>query len=478
MGPRTKYRYGAGLDVHKYQVTACVAVQRQARVEKHKIQQFKTTRPGLEALCRFLAGFLLHVIVMEATGVYTNPVADKLATFAGWGGIKPRVIVINPSLARKYPGEAHEDRVDALELARLGLLGLAAGSYIPTGALEVLRRMTRDLHYLSRDCTRYKARVKRVLSQAGLPLRDFNLETGWAMDLCQALVEAGGDFGAALEFLTATGNNVSRSTRRAIANRVQDLQKYEGVHVARGILVVFQGFFLDLAFQEALTGVIAAEVESLVTADTFLARLVAQLARIPGVGDLTALVIVVEVGNIDRFPSCRHFLSYAGGASTLYQSGERKLRGHLSKRVNHFLKRAFFQIGKSICTTVKDDSDLKEYARGQLNKHWNDKKLAYMNVGIKVARVVYALLKHGREYDPFYDSSKDRTRPQTLGEVVEFDLAPAFVLREIRKRTRRFVKFVNRTLGAGQETVYALLGDYFTQLGMLCPPGDQSTGRS
>ncbi|OLS14731.1 MAG: transposase [Promethearchaeota archaeon CR_4] len=136
--PHTKYRYGAGLDVHKDYITACVAVQRGAEVEKITVQEFKQSPPGLGDLRQFLRKYLLEIVVMEATGVYTPPVKRTLDDYRGWGMIKPAITVINPSLLRKYPGEPHDDKRDALDLTALGLRGMARGSFIPAGEAREL----------------------------------------------------------------------------------------------------------------------------------------------------------------------------------------------------------------------------------------------------------------------------------------------------------------------------------------------------
>jgi len=40
----------------------------------------------------------------------------------------------------------------------------------------------------------------------------------------------------------------------------------------------------------------------------------------------------------------------------------------------------------------------KEYGCKQLNAHWNAKKLAWANTGIKIARIVYAILRNNYTY--------------------------------------------------------------------------------
>ena len=54
---------------------------------------------------------------------------------------------------------------------------------------------------------------------------------------------------------------------------------------------------------------------------------VALLVTIPGVGDLLALTIAAEIGDISRFASARKLVGYAGMAPGVNQSGDRAKRG-------------------------------------------------------------------------------------------------------------------------------------------------------
>jgi len=51
------------------------------------------------------------------------------------------------------------------------------------------------------------------------------------------------------------------------------------------------------------------------------------LATIPGVGDLLALTIAAEIGDVSRFPSPRKLVGYAGMAPGVQQSGDRTKTG-------------------------------------------------------------------------------------------------------------------------------------------------------
>ena len=62
------------------------------------------------------------------------------------------------------------------------------------------------------------------------------------------------------------------------------------------------------------------------------------LITIPGVGDLLALVIAAEIGDIRRFASARKLVGYSGLTPRVYQSGQKSRTGKLSKTGSTMLR--------------------------------------------------------------------------------------------------------------------------------------------
>lgn len=96
-----------------------------------------------------------------------------------------------------------------------------------------------------------------------------------------------------------------------------------------------------LAANLRLLDAIAGEVR---LADKQLARLFAdddrvrRLLPIPGVGFISAAVVVAEIWDITRFPSPRHLASCSGLTPTEYSSSEHIRLGHVSKQGSRWLR--------------------------------------------------------------------------------------------------------------------------------------------
>jgi transposase len=62
------------------------------------------------------------------------------------------------------------------------------------------------------------------------------------------------------------------------------------------------------------------------------------LCTLPGVGHYTALLLLAEIGDVSRFPSPKHLVSYAGLAPTVHASGGHVRTGHISKQGSPWLR--------------------------------------------------------------------------------------------------------------------------------------------
>jgi transposase len=62
------------------------------------------------------------------------------------------------------------------------------------------------------------------------------------------------------------------------------------------------------------------------------------LTRLPGVGELTALVMLAEIGDIDRFGSARKLAAWAGLTPTVRGSDRTVRHGHISKQGSTWLR--------------------------------------------------------------------------------------------------------------------------------------------
>ncbi len=151
----------AGLDVHRDSVVACARLVRRGRVERH-VETFGTTTSELERLSRWLSGFAITDVAMEATGVYWKPVWAVLAEAF-------ELVLANAQHVKNVPGRK-TDVNDATWLADLLAHGLIRASFVPPLTVQALRDLTRTRKQLPREKTAHVQRIDKLLQAANLRL--------------------------------------------------------------------------------------------------------------------------------------------------------------------------------------------------------------------------------------------------------------------------------------------------------------------
>jgi len=121
------------------------------------------------------------------------------------------------------------------------------------------------------------------------------------------------------------------------------------------------------------------------------------LQTVPGIGENLGLTILYEIGDINRFPTVKDFLSYCRLVKgTVASAGKVKgLRG--AKLGNPYLRWAF---GEAAVIAKRDHYKLGPLAQ-RLEARMNGNKLkANTVIAIKLARAVYFMLKNKTVFDP------------------------------------------------------------------------------
>jgi len=72
------------------------------------------------------------------------------------------------------------------------------------------------------------------------------------------------------------------------------------------------------------------------------------LKTLPCVGEILSMVLMLEIGRVDRFPTAAHLASYAGLVPRVHSSGGRTRMGQVCTNVNRNLKWAFVETGNLV----------------------------------------------------------------------------------------------------------------------------------
>lgn len=125
------------------------------------------------------------------------------------------------------------------------------------------------------------------------------------------------------------------------------------------------------------------------------------LKSIPGIGEKTAISLIVLTDNFERFDSYKSLCSYAGITPMIRESGSSvKGRPRISKMGNTRLRNLLFMCSFNACKFNVACKALYE----RLIAKGKSKKLALIAVCNKLLKQAFSIVKSGLPYDPNYRS--------------------------------------------------------------------------
>ena len=159
------YERVAGIDVHKEMIKVAIrSPGEKPWTRKTEILEYRTFYGVLQEMARELRRRGVTHVVMEASGVYTEPVYYALCEQDF-----EQVAVINPAHAKALKGHK-TDAKDCARLAELFECGLLRGSYIPPAELKEVRDLTRYRMKTVQARTSEIQRLGKALESAGIKL--------------------------------------------------------------------------------------------------------------------------------------------------------------------------------------------------------------------------------------------------------------------------------------------------------------------
>jgi transposase len=218
-------------------------------------------------------------------------------------GHRPKLC--NPLEAKRRMGLTHKtDKLDARGLAILLRNGTLPEVWIPPGELRDQRELLRLRIFLVRLRTRVKNRIHGALARYNIQIPGADL------------------FGVA--------------ARRELGTRLPELPVHSREAVEQELATLD---FLKLQIESA-----EQRLEQImeVSAEADL------LKTLPCVGDVLSMVMMLEIGRVDRFPTAAHLASYAGLVPRVHSSGGYTRMGQVCGNVNRNLKWAFVEAANLI----------------------------------------------------------------------------------------------------------------------------------
>ena len=219
-------------------------------------------------------------------------------------GLSPALV--HPRKAKLMMGMINKtDKLDVHGLNRLQRNKVLPTVWIPPGKLRDLRELTRTRITVSHHRTRLKNRIQATLSRYGLGVKKYSDPYG-------------------------------KRARQLLNAQVDQLPTQ-----ARYVTQLLLGQ-LDFVIAQV------AEMESRLKDLVEITPEMKLLRTLPGVGIILSSTIVLEIGDIERFPSAEHLAAYAGTTPRVHASGGKVRYGRLRPDVNRYLRWGFVEAANSV----------------------------------------------------------------------------------------------------------------------------------
>jgi transposase len=301
-----------GLDQHRGQITA-----EWIDTETGEVQRARVAPAHREPVARFLSRFKGQEleVALEATTGWRFVVEELRRVGAGVHLAEPA----QTSDLRGSKKRAKSDRADARHLRELLMVSRVPESWIAPDHILDLRARVRLRHTLSDQRGEWQQRIQAVLYHHGCPQR-------------RALM--------------------TREGREWLAGQALCAVAREQITVAVAMIDALDVQLAPLDLQ------LRAYARRQVGCRALMAHY--------GIGEVTAVTILAELGDCRRFSSSRHAVRYSGLDITVHQSDARRAPGHLSRQGPPALRWALFEAAQVARRNGSPDRDYYTQAADRL----------------------------------------------------------------------------------------------------------------
>jgi transposase len=326
-----------GMDVHK---TFCQATVINEKKEIVAIEKFQTERKAIETFFRQFPG---SKAALESTGIWEY-VYDTMTAC----GVE--TVLSNPLKTRMIAdAKIKTDKVDSLILAQLLMSDMIPECHVPEKDIRDLRKDVRERIVLKKITTSLKNHIYSELIRNGIQYKDGILNSKRGRDWARNVLSEP-RLDSSFKILDMVGNEIDDFNHERLLPKFEQNEKAQ------------------------------------------------LLATIDGVGYYTALTVVSELDDVNRFPDTDAIVSYCGLAPTVHQSSTTVRYGPISKCGSTHLRWILVEAAHSHITHCKNKNECnlcKFHARIARRR---GKKKAAVATAAKLVRIMYWMLKLNQPY--------------------------------------------------------------------------------
>lgn len=358
--------------------------------------RFENTAIGFQRLLTHLGKMVgtkpeTMLVALEATGHYWLPLYLFLLD-KGY-----QVQVFNPyqsdALRRMSLGRAKTDTIDAELVARLARFGTQKATLLPGEEILILRNLSRFRMELVFQASDVKRKVIAVLDVLFPEFEKLFSDVFGKAALAILQESPTPEDIVSLDEQKLTELLEKASRKRLGSETAKKLQATARDSIGSRFATKALVFELRMLLQQV--GFLKEQLEELTKEITALLETVEQqITTVPGIGPVTAAAIIGELGDLTRFPNVASVIAYAGLDPKVSESGMTSKQRAISKRGSKYLRTAIWQ---AAVRSLIHNPDLKAFYEKKRSEG-KPKQVAIGAVANKLTRIMYGILRSGKEY--------------------------------------------------------------------------------
>jgi transposase len=148
---------------------------------------------------------------------------------------------------------------------------------------------------------------------------------------------------------------------------------------------------------------IMTDVRAQMIAQASLSPVYSLLRSIPGVGELTAVTILAEIGDVHRFPTVKQLVAFSGLDPSVFESGKFKATNNrISKRGSSYLRKALYQ-ASVIGIGQRNDKPVNPVLRDFYTKKITEGKSVKVALVATCNKLLHIIFGVWRSNTPFFN---------------------------------------------------------------------------
>jgi transposase len=409
---RRRYNVCCGADIHKKFLIATILFLDGTKLT----QRFSM---GLKSLIEFRDWVIANgceAVAVESTASYWVPIYRILE-----GHVE--LIVANAYKIKNVPGRK-TDTIDSEWIAELCRNGQIKPSRIFPKDARDLRSLTRARERYVDDKTRVKNRIHHILDSNCIKLSSAlsNIFGKAGRYILNCLLERI-DIDEIIEGIPVTRiKKKGDQIREAIAGQLSESD-----------IILIRGYLEQIDAIQKNIEELESEIRRRIAP---LRKNLAIVMSVPGIGFISAAVILAEIGNYNDFDKAEKLAAWCGLVPSVYNSADKNYTGSITKQGSRHIRRILVEVAHVIART-KGRSKLKSFfLRIQAKKGTN---IAAVALARKVLCIVHHLLtmqemyqEEERDMDAEVEDLRILSLSGSLDHMIQYLTKAGY---EVRKRT-------------------------------------------